>query len=81
MLDIIDWETASSVTRILVVLRGGNIESVGCTGNCEVAIIDWDNIIEGGDTTKIEYDYQDGVPETELNEEIDHANEYINKNE
>ena len=68
------------MNKILIIVRGGNIQSVGCTKDCEVAIVDWDNIIEGGETRPIEYNEQDGVIEYDLDFQVEFANAAIREN-
>lgn len=66
--------------KILVIVRGGVVQSVMCSEDCEVAIIDWDNI-EAGQTELVEYDKQTAVAENDLNFEVETANNAIKDNE
>ena len=69
------------MNKILVIVRGGNVEAVMSTKDCEVAIVDWDNIIEGGETRLIEYTEQEGVVEYDLDFQIEFANASIRENQ
>jgi hypothetical protein len=68
------------MNKIVVIVRGGNIQDIMTTEDCEVAIIDWDNIIDGPELTPIEYDKQTGVNENDLDYQVEFANAAIREN-
>lgn len=69
------------MNKIVVIVRGGNIQEIMTTEDCEAAIIDWDNIIEGGETREIEYDKQTSVVEYNLDFQVAFANAAIRENQ
>ena len=41
--------------KVLIIIRGGNIEVIDCTKDIDVAIVDWDNGVYADDCV---YDYE-----------------------
>ena len=68
------------MNKIVVIVRGGNVQDIMTTEDCEVAIIDWDNIIDGPELTPIEYDKQSGVAEYDLDFQVEFAHAAIRVN-
>jgi hypothetical protein len=68
------------MNKILINVKGGIVQSVGCTEDCEIAIVDWDNI-EGGETNEIAFEKETASGEIYLTEQVKIANDYIKENQ
>ena len=59
------------MTKIIVTVRGGNIENITATEEVEVMVIDWDNIADGDEFPTDFYSPDLIIDETKIPEFLD----------